>query len=85
MQPIVYGPLKISQSNGEASIEISDSVSIGGGSMAGVVSASGSASIVIKEMILIDAGLKLLAASVPSMTAAIAMIQPFVDAELAKI
>lgn len=80
-----YGPLTLSQDNGVATIAIDESVSVGGGSMKGVVSASGKASVEVHELVLVDAGLSILAGKFPNFAPEIALIKSAVDGELSKI
>ena len=85
MQPLNYGPLSISQADGKLTLAIDESIAVGGGSLKGVVSAQGSASVVIHEAMLADAGLMVLEAKFPQFAAEIALVKNALDAELAKI
>lgn len=80
-----YGPLVISESAGKVSLSINESESVGGGSVKGVVSAQGSASVIIDGAVLADAGLAYLAAKFPQLKVEIALVQGEVDAELQKL
>lgn len=85
MQPLNYGPLSISQADGKLTLSIDESVAVGGGSLKGVVSAQGSASVVVHEAMLADAGLMVLEAKFPQFSAEIALVKNALDAELAKL
>ncbi len=80
-----YGPVTISQDAGVASITVNAAADLGGGAVKGVVSAKVAASVQVKELVLADAGLGILAGAVPSLKVEIDALQAFVDAELAKL
>lgn len=80
-----YGPVVIAESAGGFSVSIDDSVAAGGGSMAGVVSASGKASAEVNGALLADAGLAWLEAKFPAEAVIIAGFKSLVDAEIAKL
>lgn len=78
------GPMEISEAGGVASVSISLSEALGGGSMAGVVKASLVAKAEVSAVQLMDAGLLLLAGKFPAFAAEIGALKALVDAELAK-
>lgn len=80
-----YGALTVSESAGAVSLSVSASASAGGGSLAGVASASLSASIQLSAKQLIDLGLDLAAAKFPVAGGLIEAAKAGVDAELAKV
>lgn len=80
-----YGPLSISEAGGNFTLAIDESVKVGGGSVAGVVSASGQGSVEVEGSVLIDAGLKALASKYPSLASAVTLLQGLVDAELKNV
>jgi hypothetical protein len=79
------GPLSISESGGIATISVSASASVGGGSVAGVVQASVSASAQVSGVELVNAGLAIAASKFPSLASEIAALQGLIDAEIAKL
>lgn len=79
------GSLTITEAGGIASVKVSVSESVGGGSVSGVAKAQLSAEVDVSAAMLIDAGLKLAAEKFPSAAIIIASVQAMVDAELAKI
>lgn len=79
------GQLTISESGGVASISVSISQSVGGGSVAGVASGSLSASVQLSAAQLIDAGLELAKEKFPSAAAVINGAKAAIDAEMAKL
>lgn len=80
-----WGPLSISESGGIATVAVSASASVGGGSVAGVVQASVSASAQISGVELVNAGLAIAASKFPAIAGEIAALQGLIDAEIAKL
>lgn len=76
--------LSIEASGGEVKIIASESGSLGGGEIEGVVTVKGSAEIDVKDQMLIDAGLDMAAAKFPVVASLIAGAKLVIDAELAK-
>ena len=78
------GSLIISEDSGVAKLALVGSVSLGGGSMAGVVKAKASVEVDVSAQQLIDAGLELAAHKYPAAAPLIEMAKKAIDAELAK-
>ena len=84
MAPIVEGPLTITQADGKCTVAIDESLTAGGGSVAGVLSVEGKGSAVVDEVVLINAGLNAMVVKFPSLAAGSALLKAFLDAEIAK-
>lgn len=79
------GQVAISEQGGVASVKVSLSEQVGGGSVAGVVKATVSAELDVSAKQLIDAGLDLAAAKFPAAAAAIEGAKAIIDAEMANL
>ena len=79
------GQLSITEAAGIATVQVSLSEAVGGGSVAGAVKASVSAEVSISAMELVDAGLALAEAQFPSVASLIAAAKTAIDAEVAKL
>ncbi len=79
-----YGPVSISESQGNFTFAIDDSVKVGGGSVEGVISVSGQGSATLEAGVLVDAGLAAAEAKYPSLAAEIAVLKDMIDSEIAK-
>lgn len=83
MNLINLGPLSITQADSAFSIGIDDSVALGGGQAAGVVSAQGKGSIVINEALIIKLGIQAIAAKWPVIGPFLAGAEAEIDAVIA--
>ena len=80
----VIGPLVISEDAGVAMISIKQDATVGGGTVAGFVSAGVDAHVKVDAKMLVDAGMELVASKFPMFSVEIAALQALIDAEIKK-
>jgi hypothetical protein len=79
------GQVSITEQGGVATVKVELAQKVGGGSVAGVVSAKVSAELDISAIQLIDAGLALLKAKFPAAASIVDGAQAIIDAEVGKL